>query len=83
MDTSHVISNIPTTVDDDTANARAYATAQHFPPGDGPKPERTRQALMMNRYDADLVRDGETSRIRRLTVDSAWFSGDPTVFLGE
>ncbi|MYV53677.1 nuclear transport factor 2 family protein [Streptomyces sp. SID3212] len=83
LDTSHVISNIRTTVDGDTANARAYAMAQHFPPGDGPKPDRTRQALMMNRYDADLVRDGEIWRIRRLTIDSAWFSGDPTVLLGE
>ncbi|WP_063798141.1 nuclear transport factor 2 family protein [Streptomyces sp. 150FB] len=81
LDTSHVISNIRTTVDGDTANVRCYAMAQHFPPGEGPRPERTRQALMMNRYDADLVRDDKIWRIRRLTIDSAWFSGDPTVLM--
>ncbi|MFC8828260.1 nuclear transport factor 2 family protein [Streptomyces sp. NPDC057137] len=81
LDTSHVISNIRTTVDGDTAKLSCYAMAQHFPAGEGPKPERTRQALMMNRYDADLVRDGEVWRISRLTIDSAWFSGDPSVLL--
>lgn len=81
LDTSHVISNIRTTVDGDTAHTRCYAMAQHFPAGQGPRPEQTRQALMMNRYDADLVRDGDDWRIRRLTIDSAWFSGDPTVLL--
>lgn len=81
LDTSHVISNIRTAVDGDTANVQCYAMAQHFPPGEGPRPERTRQALMMNRYDADLVRDDKIWRIRRLTIDSAWFSGDPTVLM--
>ncbi|WP_328583825.1 nuclear transport factor 2 family protein [Streptomyces sp. NBC_00370] len=83
LDTSHVISNIRTTVNGDSASVQCYAMAQHFPPGEGPKPDRTRHALMMNRYDADLVRDGETWRIRRLTIDSAWFTGDPTVLLPE
>lgn len=81
LDTSHVITNIRSTVDGDAAKAHCYAMAQHFPPGDGPRPDRTRQALMMNRYDADLVRDGEAWRISRLTIDSAWFSGDPTVLM--
>ncbi|MDO0925057.1 nuclear transport factor 2 family protein [Streptomyces sp. TG1A-8] len=81
LDTSHTISNVRTTVNGDAATLKCYAMAQHFLPGEGPKPDRTRQALMMNRYDADLVRDGEQWRISRLTIDSAWFSGDPSVLV--
>jgi hypothetical protein len=83
LDTSHVISNVRATVDGDTAHVHCYAMAQHYLPGEGPRPERTRHALMMNRYDADMRRDGDGStwRISRLTIDSAWFEGDKTVLL--
>ncbi|MDQ0787853.1 nuclear transport factor 2 family protein [Streptomyces sp. B3I8] len=81
LDTSHVISNIRATVDGDTAHVNCYAMAQHYLPHEGPRPDRTRHALMMNRYDADLTRDGSTWRISRLTIDSAWFEGDKTVLL--
>ncbi|MDX3360813.1 nuclear transport factor 2 family protein [Streptomyces griseoaurantiacus] len=81
LDTSHVISNIRATVDGDTARVRCYAMAQHYLPQEGPGPDRTRHALMMNRYDADLTRDGRTWRISRLTIDNAWFEGDETVLL--
>ena len=57
----------------DTARVRCYAMAQHYLPQEGPGPDRTRHALMMNRYDADLTRDGRTWRISRLTIDNAWF----------
>jgi hypothetical protein len=33
----------------------------------------------MNRYNAELVRDEDTWRISRLTIDNAWFEGDPTL----
>ncbi|MCM3302264.1 nuclear transport factor 2 family protein [Streptomyces pseudogriseolus] len=81
LDTSHVISNIRATVHGDTAHVNCYATAQHYLPQEGPKPDRTRHALMMNRYDADLTRDGNAWRISRLTIDNAWFEGDETVLL--
>ncbi|WP_221354329.1 FAD-binding protein [Streptomyces beigongshangae] len=81
LDTSHVISNIRATVDGDTAHVYCYAMAQHYLPQEGPKPDRTRHALMMNRYDADLTRDGSAWRISRLTIDNAWFEGDETVLL--
>jgi FAD/FMN-containing dehydrogenase len=81
LDTSHVISNIRTSVDGDTAHVSCYAMAQHYLPREGPKPDRTRHALMMNRYDAELTRDGSTWRISRLTIDNAWFEGDTTVLL--
>ncbi|WP_244790968.1 nuclear transport factor 2 family protein [Streptomyces sp. BJ20] len=81
LDTSHVISNIRATVDGDTAHVNCYAMAQHYLPQEGPEPDRTRHALMMNRYDADLTRDGSAWRISRLTIDNAWFEGDETVLL--
>ncbi|WP_063790219.1 FAD-binding protein [Streptomyces sp. NRRL B-24085] len=81
LDTSHVISNVRASVDGDNAHVKCYATAQHYLPGEGPKPDRTRHALMMNRYDAELTRDGSTWRISRLTIDNAWFEGDESVLL--
>lgn len=81
LDTSHVISNIRTAVHGDTAHVNCYALAQHYLPQEGPKPDRTRHALMMNHYDADLRREGSTWRISRLTIDNAWFEGDESVLL--
>jgi hypothetical protein len=79
LDTSHTASNIRITVNGDSATLKAYVMAQHFMPGDGPRPDRTRHALFMNRYDADLVRDEDTWRISRLTIDNVWFEGDPAL----
>jgi hypothetical protein len=79
LDTSHTASNIRITVNGDSATLKAYVMAQHFLPGEGPRPDRTRHALLMNRYDADLVRDGDMWRISRLTIDNVWFEGDPSV----
>ena len=81
LDTSHSITNLRVTVHGDTATARCYAMAQHFPPGEGSRPDKTRHALMMNRYTAELVRCPDLWRIARLTIDNAWFEGDPTVLL--
>jgi hypothetical protein len=79
LDTSHSVSNIQTTVNGEIATLKAYILAQHFLPGEGPRPDRARHALVMNRCDADLVRDGNTWRISRLTIDNIWFEGDPVV----
>jgi hypothetical protein len=81
LDTSHSITNIRTDITGDTATARCYAQANHFLPGEGPNPDRTRHALMMNRYTAEMARDGERWRIRRLLIDCAWFEGDPQVLI--
>ena len=81
LDTSHSITNIRIDIAGDTAAVRCYAQANHFLPGDGPRPHRTRHALMMNRYDAEMARDGERWRIRRLLIDCAWFDGDPSVLV--
>jgi ketosteroid isomerase-like protein len=79
LDTSHSITNLRTTVDGDTATAHCYVEAQHFPAGDGPRPDRTTHALLMNRLDATLLRDGTNWRITHLTIDNLWFEGDPKV----
>jgi ketosteroid isomerase-like protein len=81
LDTSHSITNIRVEIAGDTATARCYAQANHYLPGEGPLPDRTRHALMMNRYTAEMTRDGERWRIRRLLIDCAWFDGDPQVLV--
>jgi hypothetical protein len=81
LDTSHSITNVRIDITGDTATARCYAQANHYLPGDGPRPDRTRHALMMNRYTAEMARDAERWRIRRLQIDCAWFDGDPLVLV--
>jgi hypothetical protein len=81
LDTSHSVTNVRIDISGDTATVRCYAQANHFLPGDGPRPDRTRHALMMNRYTGEMVRDGERWRIRRLLIDCAWFEGDPSVLV--
>ena len=31
----------------------------------------------MNRYDGELVRDGQKWRFKRVTIDNAWAQGNP------
>ncbi|AGZ44150.1 nuclear transport factor 2 family protein [Actinoplanes friuliensis] len=83
LDSSHSISNVRITLDGDRATVLAYAQAQHFKPGSGSDPAVTRHALMMNRYTASVVRDGEQWRIQHLDIANAWFEGDPLMLLGE
>jgi len=33
----------------------------------------------MNRYNCELVRDGEKWRFRRMTIDNAWALGNPEI----
>lgn len=76
MDTSHATSNIRVAVAGDTATLSAYLAAQHYPPGQGPLPKSTRHSLFMNRYEADLVRDGDRWCLSRVVIDNLWFDGD-------
>ncbi|MGW6898934.1 nuclear transport factor 2 family protein [Streptomyces sp. NPDC054919] len=79
MDSSHMLSNIRTVIDGDTARAQCYAQAEHYPPAQGSDPSLTAHALMMNNYNVDLVRDGDQWRIKHLTIDNLWFRGDVQV----
>src|SRR5207237_7202976 len=68
LDTSHTVSNLQIEISDDSATLYCYVLAQHFMPREGPRPG-TENALLMNRYDCELVRDGEKWRFIRGTLD--------------
>ena len=78
LDTSHTASNLQIEISDDSATLSAYVMSQHFMPREGSRPG-AESALLMNRYDCDLVRDGEKWRFKRITIDNAWCEGDPEI----
>ena len=78
LDTSHTASNIQIEVSDDSATMYAYVLAQHFMPREGPRPG-SENALLMNRYDCQLVRDGQKWRFRQVIIDNAWAQGNPEI----
>jgi len=78
LETSHTASNIQTEVSGDTATLSAYVMSQHFMSRGDPR-RGTDFALLMNRYDCELVRDGQKWRFKRITIDNAWHQGDPEI----
>ena len=78
LDTSHAVSNLQVRISGDSATAQAYIMAQHFMPGDGPR-RGTENALLMNRYHCELLRDGQKWRLSRVKIDNAWAEGDPEI----
>jgi SnoaL-like domain len=78
LDTSHTTSNLQIEVSDDSATLYCYVLAQHFMPRQGPRPG-SENALLMNRYDCQLVRDGEKWRFKQMVIDNAWAQGNPEI----
>lgn len=78
LDTSHAITNLQIEIDDDSATLYCYVMAQHFMPREGPRPG-AENALLMNRYDGQLTRDGEKWRFRQIIIDNAWAQGNPEI----
>src|SRR5438045_3117206 len=78
LDTSHTTSNLQIEVSEDTATLYCYVLAQHFMPREGPRPG-SENALLMNRYDCELARDGQKWRFRKMTIDNAWAQGNPEI----
>jgi hypothetical protein len=78
LDTSHTTSNLQIEISGDTATMSAYVMAQHFMPHEGSH-RGSENALLMNRYDCELVRDGAKWRFKRVTIDNAWIQGDPEI----
>ncbi|MBC8138020.1 MAG: nuclear transport factor 2 family protein [Fibrella sp.] len=76
--TSHVITNGRVHVEGNVARLRALVNATHLP-----RDDHSRRCQMMNWYEVELVRDGRLWRMRRLVIDSAWFTGDTQVLLGK
>jgi hypothetical protein len=75
LDTTHTVSNPRVEVEGDRARLEAIVAAQHLPHGD-----HSRNLLMTNRYELELVRRGRLWLIERLMVDNAWTTGDHAVF---
>ncbi len=78
LDTSHTTSNLQIEVSGDTATLHGYLMSQHFMPRQGSTCSSD-FALLMNRYDAELVRDGAKWRFKRVVIDNAWAQGDPGI----
>ena len=78
LDTSHTVSNLQIEINGDSATVHAYVMAQHFMPREGSRAD-AENALLMNRYDCDLVRDGQKWRFTRVTIDNAWAQGNPDI----
>jgi hypothetical protein len=47
-------------------------------PREGSRPG-SENALLMNRYDCELVRDGEKWRFKQMVIDNAWAQGNPEI----
>ncbi|HEY6111414.1 MAG TPA: nuclear transport factor 2 family protein [Chthoniobacterales bacterium] len=78
LDTSHTTSNLQIEISDDSATLYAYVLAQHFMPREGSRPG-SEHALLMNRYDCELVRDGRKWRFKKMVIDNAWAQGNPEI----
>ena len=78
LDTSHTVSNLQIEIRGDSATLYAYVMAQHFMPRKGAVPG-SEYALLMNRYDCELMRDGQKWRFKRMTIDNAWALGNPEI----
>lgn len=78
LDTSHSASNLQIEISDDSATLSAYVMSQHFMPREGSR-RGSENALLMNRYDCELVRDDQRWRFKRITIDNAWAQGDPEI----
>ena len=78
LDTSHTVSNLQIDINDDDATLYAYVMAQHFMPREGPR-YGTENALLMNRYDCELVRDAQKWRFKKMVIDNAWAEGNPEI----
>ena len=78
LDTSHTATNLQIEVSDDSATLSAYVVSQHFMPREGAR-RGAENALLMNRYDCELVRGGQKWRFKRITISNAWAQGDPEI----
>ncbi|MGH3373980.1 MAG: nuclear transport factor 2 family protein [Actinoallomurus sp.] len=77
VDTTHVVTNPRVRLAGDTALLTAIVQAQHLLTAD-----HDRYALLTNRYDVELVRDGERWTMRRIRIDNVWFTGEPKAIFG-
>ncbi|GAA2274357.1 nuclear transport factor 2 family protein [Nonomuraea roseoviolacea subsp. roseoviolacea] len=77
VDTTHQVTNPRVAVDGDTARLTALVEAQHLLTAD-----HGTFALLKNPYDVELIRDGGRWGVRRMTIDNAWYTGNPVAIFG-
>jgi hypothetical protein len=78
LDTTHTASNLQIEISGDTATLFGYVMSQHFMPREGAR-RGSENALLMNRYDCELVRDGLKWCFKSITIDNGWMQGDPEI----
>jgi hypothetical protein len=76
--TSHTIGNVRISTQGDQAQMQALVEAQQIPVKDP-----SRNILMKNSYNVSLVKEGETWKIKRMTIDNIWKNGDVKVLTGQ
>ena len=78
LDTTHTVSNLQIEISYDSTTLYAYVMSQHFMPRQGSR-RGSENALLMNRYDCELARDGQKWRFKRVKIDNAWAQGNPEI----
>lgn len=78
LDTTHVVTNPRIQINGDTAKLDAIVEAQHLLPTD-----HSRHCLMKNRYDVSVVRNGGRWIIKHMQVNGVWFTGEPSILMGQ
>jgi len=78
LDTTHTAHNLQIEIAGDSAVLYGYVMSQHFMPREGSR-RGSENALLMNRYDCELVRDDQKWRLKRVTIDNAWAQGNPEI----
>ncbi|GAB4583591.1 nuclear transport factor 2 family protein [Nocardia sp. IFM 10818] len=73
VDTSHQVTNPRIAIDGDTARLTALVEAQHLLSAD-----HGVFALLKNRYDVQLRREGARWLMHRIRIENIWFTGEPT-----
>ncbi|MFC9999008.1 nuclear transport factor 2 family protein [Nocardia sp. NPDC127526] len=73
VDTSHQVTNPRIAIDGDTARLTALVEAQHLLTAD-----HGVFALLKNRYDVELRREGARWLMHRIRIANIWFTGEPT-----
>ncbi|MEV0714129.1 nuclear transport factor 2 family protein [Asanoa sp. NPDC050611] len=75
--TTHQVTNPRIDVAGDTADLTALVEAQHVLTAD-----RDTYALLKNRYDVALVRDGARWLMSRVRIENVWYFGEPAAIFG-
>ena len=88
MDTTHMLSNFRVCLNESadggggrSARVTCYALSNHFKAGEGPSPVSGAGFMVGNRYEVDLVGDGQQGwKIKKVVINLVWSKGDLSIF---